>query len=208
MLDLLTEYTSYAGRMLPLPDWVSDGVIAGIQGGKDKTRQIVQKLRQCNVPLSAVFIQDWTGQRLQDAGRGAQYTRQWWNWESDDALYPDWDNFVQELSDDKAGSLRVLSYVNPLLTNANSKSRIKRNLFPEAQDKGYLVKSTQSGSSDHSALSIKFGQDLEAGLLDLTNPEACTWFKQILKDQVWKSGVSGKYLDKSEFYYTGLNHFQ
>ncbi|RCI02826.1 hypothetical protein CU098_000314, partial [Rhizopus stolonifer] len=28
MLDLITEYTSYAGRMQPLPDWVSDGIIA------------------------------------------------------------------------------------------------------------------------------------------------------------------------------------
>lgn len=198
MLDLVTEYTSYAGRMLPLPDWVSEGAIASIQGGAQKTKEIIQKLRQNNVPLAAVFLQDWTGQRSQEAGRGVKYTRHWWNWESDDDLYPHWDKFVDQLANDPAGKIRVLSYVNPLLSNASPKPRFKRNLFPEAQDKGYLVKSTQSVSSDNQALSIKFGSDLEAGILDLTNPEARTWFKQVLKEQVWNSNISGMMVDFGE----------
>ncbi|GAA5802552.1 hypothetical protein HPULCUR_008022 [Helicostylum pulchrum] len=196
MLDLLTEYTSYAGRMQPLPDWVSEGVIAGIQGGSAKVKQIVQKLQQHQIPLSAVCLQDWTGQRLQDGGRGTQYTRHWWNWESDDELYPDWDKFVMDLSSNE--KVRVLSYVNPLLTNAHSKPHIKRNLFPEAQDKGYLVRSTRSGSSESSVYLVKCGLDLEAGILDLTNPEAHTWFKGVLKEQVWSSGISGVMADFGE----------
>lgn len=202
MLDLITEYTSYAGRMLPLPDWVSDGVIAGIQGGQQKAKEIVQQLRQHNVPVSAMFIQDWTGQRLQDAGRGMRYTRHWWNWENDDELYPDWNKFVQELTKEEEGGkkMRVLSYVNPLLSNASKKPRFKRNLFTEAQDKGYLVKDTQSISSDTRALSIKFGIDLEAGLLDLTNPDTRTWFKQVLKEQAWNSNISGKVERKIKLY--------
>jgi alpha-glucosidase (family GH31 glycosyl hydrolase) len=194
MLDLLTEYTSYAGRMLPLPDWVSDGVIAGIQGGQQKTKEIVKNLRQHNVPVSAVFIQDWTGQRLQDGGRGMRFTSHWWNWENDDELYPDWNKFVEELTNDEAGKVRVLSYVNPLLSNVSKKARFKKNLFAEAQDYGYLVKGTQSVSSDSQALSIKFGVDLEAGILDLTNPDVRTWFKQVLKEQVWNSNISGNKL--------------
>lgn len=200
MLDLVTEYTSYAGRMLPLPDWVSEGAIASIQGGAQKTKEIIQKLRQNNVPLAAVFLQDWTGQRSQEAGRGVKYTRHWWNWESDDDLYPHWDKFVDQLANDPAGKIRVLSYVNPLLSNASPKPRFKRNLFPEAQDKGYLVKSTQSVSSDNQALSIKFGSDLEAGILDLTNPEARTWFKQVLKEQVWNSNISGTFFKIERLY--------
>lgn len=191
MLDLLTEYTSYAGRMLPLPDWVSDGVIAGIQGGPEKTKEIIRRLRQYDIPTAAVFLHDWTGQRSQDAGRGMCFTRHWWNWESDDELYPEWDAFVTSLANDEAGKVRVLAYVNPLLTNASMKPRFKRNLFAEAQAKGYLVKSSLTGSSDSQALSVKLGSDLQAGLLDLTNQEAREWFKQVLKDQVWKSGVSG-----------------
>ena len=194
MLDLLTEYTSFAGRMFPLPDWVSEGAIATIQGGEKKVKDILQKLRQYNVPLAAVLIQDWTGQRMQETGRGISYTRHWWNWENDHALYPDWHTFVQDLTENE--KIRVLSYVNPLLSNPNTKSRYQRNLFQEAQDKGYLVKSTQSGSSESQALSIKFGANVEAGILDLTNHETRDWFKQMLKDQVWNANISGICLER------------
>ncbi|KAG1306054.1 hypothetical protein G6F64_007889 [Rhizopus arrhizus] len=197
MLDLLTEYTSFAGRMIPLPDWTSEGIIAGIQGGKDKVNDVVKRLKERNIPLAAVCIEDWTGLRTQSMGRGVQFNRQWWNWESDDEQYPDWDKFIQELSsmDEK---VRVLSYVNPCLSNPSGKGRFKKNLFAEAQDKGYLVKGTQSSSSDATALSLKFGMGLEAGLLDFTNPEARNWFKEVLKEQVWSTGVSGMMIDFGE----------
>ncbi|KAG1241423.1 hypothetical protein G6F68_016738 [Rhizopus microsporus] len=76
MLDLLTEYTSFAGRMIPLPDWTSEGIIAGIQGGKDKVNDVVKRLKERNIPLAAVCIEDWTGLRTQSMGRGVQFNRQ------------------------------------------------------------------------------------------------------------------------------------
>jgi alpha-glucosidase (family GH31 glycosyl hydrolase) len=195
MLDLVTEYTSYAGRMLPLPDWVSDGLIAGIQGGRDTIREILSRLQSHNVPTTAVLIQDWTGKRIQEVSKSTTLTRQWWNWESDDALYPDWDNFVNEINTNNGKEkIRVMAYVNPFLTNVSIKPQFKRNLFPEAQSKGYMVKGLQTVSpeSGGNAFSIRLGPGLEAGLLDLTNPEARNWYKDILKEQVWKSGISGK----------------
>ncbi|KAI8083262.1 glycosyl hydrolases family 31-domain-containing protein [Gilbertella persicaria] len=195
MLDLITEYTSYAGRMQPLPDWVSDGIIAGIQGGKEKTTGIIQKLRAYNVPLAAVFLQDWTGARLQETGRGVSITHHWWNWESADELYPEWSAFVESLNND---NVRVISYVNPLLSNPQGKRQVKRNLFEEANKNGYLVKSAQSNSSEQQALMIKFGTYVEAAMLDLTNPEARTWFKSVLKDQFWSKHISGMMVDFGE----------
>lgn len=189
MLDILTEYTSYSGRMTPLPDWVSDGLIANIGGGKEKVSEIVKRLRAENIPLSAVFIHDWTGQRLQEAARGLSFARQYWNWESDDDMYPEWTQFVKDLSVDQ---VRVLAYINPMLSNPNMKSRFKKDLFTEASTKGYLVKNALANSSDNQGYSVEFSHDLEAGILDLTNPDARTWFKQVLKEQVWSTGVSGK----------------
>jgi alpha-glucosidase (family GH31 glycosyl hydrolase) len=189
MLDLLTEYTSYTGRMNPLPDWVSDGLIANIGGGTQTVKDIVQRIQTKNIPLSAVFVHDWTGQRLQEAARGVSFTRQHWNWESDDDLYPEWTQFVKNLSDDQ---VRVLAYINPLLSSPSMKPRYKKDLFREASNKGFLVKSAIANSSDNQAYSVKFSHDLEAGILDLTNPDARTWFKQVLKDQVWETGISGK----------------
>ncbi|RCH90520.1 hypothetical protein CU097_010011 [Rhizopus azygosporus] len=195
MLDLLTDYTLYTGRMLHLPDWTSEGFIAGIQGGKEKVKDVIKRLKEKEIPLAAVCIEDWTGQRTLHAGRGIQFSRQWWNWESDDEQYPGWDSFVYELESD---NIRVLSYVNPCLSNISGKGKFKKNLYAEAQDKEYLVKSTQTSSSDAKALSLKFGLSLEAGLLDLTNPDARDWFKNVLKEQVWSSGISGMMVDFGE----------
>lgn len=175
--------------MSPLPEWVSDGLIANISGGKEKVQEIVRRVRAEQIPLSAVFIHDWTGQRLQEASAKVSFTRQYWNWESDDDMYPNWSEFIQN---DLSGT-RILAYVNPFLSNPNMKSRYKRDLFTEAAMKGYLVKNALATSSEnHQAYSVKFSHDLEAGLLDLTNPETRTWFKDVLKEQVWNSGISGK----------------
>ena len=32
-LDLVREFTSYTGRMAPLPDWLNEGAVVGMQGG-------------------------------------------------------------------------------------------------------------------------------------------------------------------------------
>ncbi|KAI9266997.1 glycosyl hydrolases family 31-domain-containing protein [Sporodiniella umbellata] len=196
MLDLLEDYTSFTGRMTPLPDWTSDGIVVGIQGGKDKVKDVMKQLKKHHIPVTAVCIEDWTGGRAQVASRGTQYSRQWWNWESDGIQYPNWDDFVRTLTNDEG--VRVLSYVNPCLSDVSGKGGFKKNLFADAQTKGYLVKSTQSSSSEATALSLKFGMGLEAGLLDLTNPEARNWFKQVLKEQVWNTGVSGMMVDFGE----------
>ncbi|KAI8993192.1 glycosyl hydrolases family 31-domain-containing protein [Pilobolus umbonatus] len=197
MLDLITEYTSYAGRMLPLPDWVSEGVIAGIGGGEAKVRNIIQKLRENDVPIAAVWINDWTGSRTLETGKGGQYVSQWWNWEHDEGLYSDWSKFVESLNNDNKGRIRTLSYINPLLSSVENKSQFKRNLFNEAKHKNYLVQNASSFSSESKALLFKYGTNT-AGLLDLTNPEACIWFKEILKEQVWKSKISGIMIDLGE----------
>ncbi|KAI9269247.1 glycosyl hydrolases family 31-domain-containing protein [Phascolomyces articulosus] len=183
MLDLITEYTSYSGRMQPLPDWINEGAVACVQGGSTKIREIVTRLEQHKVPIAAVFVPDWCGQRLQPLTNSVALKRLWWHWEHDEQLYPDWQNLIQELQNDK--NIRVLSYVNPLLVR---KQGAKRDLFGEATRNGYFVKTQkmiQSGG-------------LEAGLLDLSNPEAVIWFKQIIKKQFWESGVSGMMVDMGE----------
>lgn len=184
MLDLITEYTSYCGRMAPLPDWVNDGVVAGIQGGSDKVRQIVQQLEQHNTPLAAVWIPDWCGQRVQQLTPNVALKRLWWNWEADATAYPDWQALVKELTNDK--NVRVLSYINPLLSST-PKPGTRRDLYQEAVNSQYLVR----GPDGQQPYLVNSG-GLEAGLLDLTNPEAREWFKGVLKEQVWDAGISGK----------------
>ena len=48
--DLIREYTEYAGRMRPLPDWIHQGAIVGIQGGTARVQALTsckQKAHRC-----------------------------------------------------------------------------------------------------------------------------------------------------------------
>ncbi|CAO3582318.1 unnamed protein product [Absidia cylindrospora] len=104
LLDLLTEYTSYAGRAQPLPSWVGQGAIAEIQGGEEKVRHIVQQLRDHRVPLAALCIPDWTGQlqsvQLQQQQQPSYNVlgRTCYTFEHDIRTYPDWINLIQDLT--------------------------------------------------------------------------------------------------------------
>lgn len=195
LLDVISEYTLYSGRMELLPDWISEGAVVGMQGGKDKVRKVIKELQKLDTPISAVWLQDWCGKRLQKTPQGVEFKRLWWNWESDDELYPDWNSFVQELTQQ---SIRVLSYVNTFLTNVHAKPSYKNNYFLEAQEKEYLVKDPGS-SHIHQTLIVSSGSNFEAGILDLTNPEAIVWFKGIVKKSIWDAGVSGMMTDFGEY---------
>lgn len=63
--ELLQEYTQYCGRMAPLPEWASEGVILGIQGGEQKVEEIVERTLSSGVPVSGIWLQDWCGKRTQ-----------------------------------------------------------------------------------------------------------------------------------------------
>jgi alpha-glucosidase (family GH31 glycosyl hydrolase) len=120
---------------------------------------------------------------VQKVGK-AELKRLWWNWESDDELYPNWTQLVQDL---KAENVRTLSYVNTFLCDVKEKSSARRNLYAEAHEKGLLVQDPTTNSS----LFISSGPEWDAGLLDITNPGCREWFKQVMKESVFSSGVSG-----------------
>jgi alpha-glucosidase len=182
--DLIKTYTAFSGRMRPLPEWITSGAVVGMQGGTDKVRSIYQQLKQQQAPVSAFWLQDWQGQRVTSFGK-----QLWWNWEADKDRYPGWEQLVSGMG---ADGVRMMVYVNPFLVDVSEKSNARRNLFKEAEDKGYLVKNRNGGT-----YMIK-GAAFSAGLLDLTNPQACIWIKQVIKDQVIGAGAKGWMSDFGE----------
>src|SRR4051812_17526611 len=115
-----------------------------------------------------------TGTRLQSTPTGINISRLWWNWESDQQLYPDWSKFVQRLRDQY--SLRTLSYINPFVADVISKpDGYKRSLFKEASQEKYLVLNKTTGE----ASVVASGPGIEAGILDLTNNDARGWFSKV-----------------------------
>lgn len=182
--QLIEEYTSCAGRMRKLPDWVHDGAVIGMQGGTDRVRQVWQALKEYDTPIAAFWLQDWVGPRKTSIGK-----QLWWNWEVDEEQYPDWQSLVNDL---RAEGIRVLTYINPFLVDVAGKPGAKRNLFKEAAEKGFLV------LDDTGAPCLIPNTSFSAGLLDLTNPAACTWMKDIIRDQVIGAGAAGWMADFGE----------
>ncbi|OUS32349.1 hypothetical protein A9Q99_00715 [Gammaproteobacteria bacterium 45_16_T64] len=186
MLDLIEGFTDYSGRMPALPDWANRGAIIGLQGGTEKVTKVWHQLYNSGAPISALWLQDWVGKRVTLGGAGSQL---WWNWELDEDRYPGWDEMLEEL--DQEG-VRVLGYVNPFLVDAEAKGNVKRNLYQEALALGYLVE-----KEDGSPFPIEI-TDFDAGIVDLTHPDARRWMKDVIIDQMIGVGLSGWMADFGE----------
>ncbi len=181
--ELIRAYTQYAGRMKPLPHWVDDGAIVGIQGGTDTVLARVAALRAAGVPLAGVWLQDWVGQRTTSFG-----TRLLWNWTLNPSQYPDWNGMVAQL---RREGIRVLTYVNPMLTNS-AVPLDEPNLFAQAAAGGYLVRNAQG-----TPYLIDQG-GFSSGLVDLSNPAARRWMVGVLHAMARTYGASGWMADFGE----------
>ncbi len=189
-LQLIALYTEYAGRMRPLPAWIDQGAIIGMQGGTAAVRKALQDLKRHKTPVSAFWLQDWVGQRKTSFGK-----QLWWNWELDRDRYPQWEQLVAEL---KQYGARVMTYINPFLVDmrhsdvSKNNKRFQRNLFQEAAAAGYLIR------DHHNKPYMIPNTSFSAGLLDLSHPQARRWIKQVIKTQMIRIGSSGWMADFGE----------
>ena len=76
--------------------------------------------------------------------------------------------------------------------NPKEKGTFKRNLYEEAQSKGYLVQHPKGGT-----YLIK-NTSFSAALIDLSNPEAYTWLKEVIKKEMLTIGIKGWMADFAE----------
>lgn len=183
-LDFIEAYTSVVGRQPSLPSWIHRGAIVGMQGGTQKVIDIWKQIRKRNIPVSAFWLQDWVGKRKTIVG-----SQLWWNWELDQAHYPIWKDLLKEF---KLNGIQLLGYINPFLVELPPDKKVKRNLFKEAKERDYLVKS--KAGHVHYIMQT----DFRAGLLDLTNPKAREWFKLVVKDNLIAIGLKGWMADFGE----------
>lgn len=168
-----------------LPSWLLDGAVLGVQGGTEKVRRVVDEMTDAGTELSAVWLQDWTGQRRAQLG-----DRLWWTWQLDEERYPGWDQMVDDLA---ARDIRVLTYVNTWLVDAADKGDDSiRNLYDEAAEEGYLV----TDPTGQTYLVDQGGFD--AALVDLTNPAARDWFASVIATEVLGRGADGFMADFGE----------
>jgi alpha-glucosidase len=173
-LDLVEAFTEYTGRMRVLPDWIHEGLILGTQGGTEVVRRKIETVNNASIPLAGVWLQDWPGVRVTSTGR-----QLWWNWQLDETYYPGWKQLVGDLESQGA---RMLTYINPFLSTEEGHN----SLYTEALAKGYLVRKADGTPF------LNRNTTFSAALVDLSNPDARTWIKSVMKrEMIEKTGASG-----------------
>lgn len=182
-IDLVAKLTGLLGRQPVLPKWSDKGALLGIQGGSDKVDKIVAKMRKRGVKLAGVWCQDWEGIRMTSFGK-----RLFWNWESNQNLYP---NLSKKISIWEKDDLKFLAYINPYVANDTD-------MYTEADNKGYFAK-----NSSGDTYLVDFGE-FYCGVIDFTNPKAFTWFKNIIKHNLIDIGISGWMADFGEYLPTDI----
>ncbi|MBP3216962.1 MAG: alpha-glucosidase, partial [Lachnospiraceae bacterium] len=176
--ELSEKLSAQLGRVPALPDWIYDGMILGIQQGPDVINEKLVKCEQFGIPVNGIWSQDWCGCRR--TGFGYQVM---WNWRADDELYPDLKEQIRKWNQK---GIRFLGYINPFMA-------IEKELYREASARGYCVKN-------------KAGEDclvtittFPAAMIDLTNPEAYAWYKELIKQNMIGIGMSGWMADFGEY---------
>ena len=176
--ELAEKLAMNIGISPKIPDWVNDGIILAIQGGIDVVKQKYKEAKEKGMKIAGIWSQDWCGNVVTSFGYQV-----FWNWKLDDNLYKGLPEFIEELKKD---GVRFLGYINTFL---------KENapLYLEAKEKGYLVK-----KHDGTVYHIK-STTFDAGIVDLTNPDAFTWYKNIIKENMIGIGLSGFMADFGEY---------
>ncbi|MBQ9265764.1 MAG: alpha-glucosidase [Bacilli bacterium] len=178
MEELASELCKLVGIPAPIPDWVNDGAILAVQGGLEEIKKKYLKAKEKGVKIAALWAQDWCGHVVTSFGYQV-----YWNWAKDDELYPGLEEFIKELNKD---GVRFLGYINTFLKKDAP-------LYNFAKINHFLVKK-QNGEVYH----IK-STTFDAGIVDLTNPSAYEWYKNIIKENMIGIGLSGFMADFGEY---------
>ncbi|XP_076448676.1 sulfoquinovosidase-like [Babylonia areolata] len=177
--SLVSCLSGLLGRVRPLPTWLYEGAILGVQGG---TQQMLARLEEANasgVAVKGLWIQDWSGARATPFG-----SRVFWNWQWDPTHYPGLNTTIQTLQE---RGVRVLAYINPNLDS-------RGDLFATARAQGYLVRDATGDP-----YLVSFGS-FRCGMVDFTNPAAYTWYKDdVIKGNMLKLGLGGWMADFGEY---------
>jgi sulfoquinovosidase len=176
--ELLTQYTQVSGRMPMLPEFVLDGAILGLQGGKEKIEEIIRKTLDYGTPVSAIWIQDWVGKRQTAIGSRLQ-----WDWQANETVYPDFKNWCDSLN---KINIKVLGYINPYMVEGGATADYAlKNNFTVHDKNGKPYKFKAGG--------------FNAYMIDFTNPEAYIWYQKIIVENMLNAGLSGWMIDFGEW---------
>lgn len=185
-LETVESQSKYLGLQPELPDWIFDGVILGLQGGTEVVLPKVEQAIEKKVKISAMWIQDWEGKRITTFGKQLM-----WDWHYEKEMYPNLPETIKQL---KEKGIRTMGYINPFLATEGQ-------LYKEAHEKGYTLKN--NAGEEYLVVVTTF----PVAIVDLTNPDAYNWLKEVIKSNMIGIGLSGWMADFAEYTPTDSHPF-
>ena len=156
--DLVAHLTAEVGRPDKTPpDWAFSGVWLAAQGGTKAVYKRFQEAMDADVPVTAMWVQDWLGKRQFVPGMFGVKHR----WVHDEEFYPELDKLIQKMADK---GVRFLGYFNPFVLPDYEH-------FEPAVEKGYLPLTPDGKPYTFQIITFP------GSVVDVTNPEAVEWFK-------------------------------
>ena len=185
-LALISSFTEYAGRMPEPPSWLDNGAIVALARPLEESTQIIGELKAAGVEIAGVWNQTWSGVNVTFIGEQVL-----WNWEQNEASHPDWNSWVSDLNDQ---DIEVLCYINSMFFDVTGhETNPDRNLYQEGIDGEYFVQNIAGGTLLLPVTAF------DVALLDLTNPAARAWMKEIIiQELVQNAGCKGWMVDFAE----------
>ena len=199
--DVIHQLSEVVGRPAKPPEWAY-GLWIGSQGGREKVLAEVQALEDADIPVTAMWVQDWGGHRENfDKGDGVQY-----RWAPDevcderdangipipkDICYPEIAAMVADLH---ARGYKFLTYANPFIVK-DLDARFTPNHFAEMDAANLLTKNPAGETNTF------FGANIPQlnGQADLTLPGAREYIKNAFRTMVTEYGFDGWMADFSEW---------
>lgn len=161
------------GRQPALAPWAMEGLIMGVQGGSERSGRLLRATMDAGIKVSGLWCQDWCGKLETSFGKRLR-----WNWQYDNALYPGLPDKIRDLH---GQGIRFLGYINPYLVSDGP-------LYAQGRAAGYFA--VHGDGSDYL---VDFGE-FYCGVVDLTNPQAFSWFKNIIRRYMIYIGMEFEYL--------------
>ena len=185
--EVLENYTTLTGKPSLPPAytfglWLSTSFTTSYD--EDTVMSFIDGMRDRKIPLQVFHF---------DCFWMKEY--EWCNFEWDKDMFPDPEGLLKRLHEDKG--LEVCVWINSYISQQSK-------LFDIGKEKGYFIKNL-----DGSVFQADLWQPGMA-IVDFTDPEACDWFKGMLKE-LFKMGVNNIKTDFGERiptkckYYNGMD---
>lgn len=171
----------------PVPEWVHNGAVIGVQGGTDRMLTTLDELQAHGVKVAGMWIQDWSGKITTSFGK-----RVFWNWQWNETWYRDLDTVIRHLKDDRG--VRVTAYITAHLN-------VEGNVYKDAKEEDFWLMDEDGNNyiQDYGQFDVATADIMEPDPdCNCLNPTR-TFYKNLIKENLVGLGMSGWMADFGEY---------